>query len=130
MSTLEHSVILVRGLCRSLVDLDTVTAGRGPDPELRAAIGRLLVEVAGTVRTFGEHMAAASVPGPPANQAPLLRALARARTGRDELAKAMAGPREEPKAWQVHGHLLANVDRLLSELDPEGQTWPGTTRLP
>jgi hypothetical protein len=129
MSTLEHSVILVRGLCRSLVDLDTVTGGRGPDPELRAAIGRLLGEVAGAVRAFGEQVAA-SVPGPPANQAPLLRALARARAGRDELAKAMAGPREEPEAWQVHGHLLANVDRLLSELDPEGQTWPGTTRQP
>jgi hypothetical protein len=24
-------------------------------------------------------------------------------------------------------HLLANVDRLLSELDPEGRTWPGTS---
>ena len=85
MGPLEHSVILVRGLCRSLVDLDTVTGGRGPDPELRA--------------------------------------------GRDEVAKAMTGgAREEPGAWQVHGHLLANVDRLLSELDPEGQTWPGTTR--
>ena len=130
MSTLEHSVILVRGLCRSLVDLDTVTAGRGPDPELRAAIGRLLGAVAEAVRTFGDHVAA-SLPGPPANQAPLLRALARARAGRDELAKAMTGgPREEPDAWQVHGHLLANVDRLLSELDPEGQTWPGTTRQP
>ncbi|MFL6265009.1 MAG: FUSC family protein, partial [Actinomycetes bacterium] len=69
MSTLEHSVILVRGLCRSLVDLDTVTAGRGPDPELRAAIGQLLGELAGAVRTFGEQVAA-SVPGPPTNQAP------------------------------------------------------------
>jgi hypothetical protein len=79
------------------------------------------------VRTFGEQ-AAASIPGPPANPAPLLRALARARAGRDEVAKAMAGgAREEPGAWQVHGHLLANVDRLLSELDPEGQTWPGTS---
>jgi hypothetical protein len=127
MSTLEHSVILIRGLCRSLVDLDTVTGGRGPDPELRAAIGRLLSEVAGTVRTFGKQ-AAASIPGPPADPAPLLRALVRARAGRDEVAKAMAGgAREEPGAWQVHGHLLANVDRLLSELDPEGQTWPGTS---
>jgi Aromatic acid exporter family member 1 len=130
MTTLEHSVILVRGICRSLVDLDTVTGGRGPDPGLRAALGRLLREVADAVRTFGQHVAA-SVPGPPANQAPLLRALARVRASRDELAKAMAGgPREEPRAWQVHGHLLANVDRLLSELDPEGQTWPGTDRPP
>ena len=130
MTTMEHSVILVRGICRSLVDLDTITGGRGPGPELRDALGRLLGEVAGAVRTFGE-LVASSVPGPPANQAPLLRALARARAGRDELAKAMAaGPREEPGAWQVHGHLLANIDRLLSELDPEGQTWPGTDRPP
>ena len=126
MTTLEHSVILVRGLCRSLVDLDTVTGGRGPGPALSDALARLLDEVAGTIRTFGETLAA-SVPGPQANQAPLLRALARARAGRDDLAKAMAaGPREEPGAWQVHGHLLANVDRLLSEIDPEGQTWPGS----
>jgi hypothetical protein len=128
MTTLEHAVILVRGLCRSLVDLDTVSGGRGPDPELSEALGRLLDEVAGAVRTFGETLAA-SVPGPQANQAPLLRALARARAARDDVAKAMAaGPREEPGAWQVHGHLLANVDRLLSELDPEGQTWPGGGR--
>jgi hypothetical protein len=97
MTTLEHAVILVRGLCRSLVDLDTVTRGRGPDPELLEALGRLLNEVADAVRTFGETLAA-SVPGPQANQAPLLRALARARAARDDVAKAMAaGPREEPE---------------------------------
>jgi hypothetical protein len=130
MTTLEHAVILVRGVCRSLVELDTVTGGRGPDPAMRAALARLLEEVADAVRTFGEQVAA-GVPGPPPNQAPLLRALARARAGRAELAKAMAaGPREEPGAWQVHGHLLANIDRLLSELDPEGQTWPGADRPP
>jgi hypothetical protein len=127
MSTLEHSVILVRGIMRSLVDLDTATGGRGPDPALATALRELLEELAEAVRIFGEHIAA-SVPGPEANQAPLLRALARARAGRDHLAKAMtAGPRD-PGIWPVHGHLLANVDRLLSELDPEGQTWPGIDR--
>jgi len=128
MSTLEHSVILVRGIMRSLVDLDTVTGGRGPGPALATAIRELLEELAVAVRTFGEHVAA-SVPGPEANQAPLLRALARARAGRDRLAKAMTtGSRADPAIWPVHGHLLANVDRLLSELDPEGQTWPGIDR--
>jgi hypothetical protein len=128
MSTLEHSVILVRGLMRSLVDLDTATGGRGPDPGLAAAVRELLEELAVAVRTFGEHVAA-SVPGPEANQAPLLRALARARAGRDHLARAMtAGRRADPDVWPVHGHLLANADRLLSELDPEGETWPGIDR--
>jgi hypothetical protein len=124
MTTLEHAVILVRGICRSLVDLDTVTGGNGPDPVLRVALARLLRELAGAVRTFGE-LVAASVPGPPANQAPLLRALHRARAGRDEVAAAMAAGPGQREAWPVHGHLLANVDRLLSELDPEGTTWPG-----
>jgi hypothetical protein len=129
LTSLEHSAILVRGICRSLVELDTVTGGRGPDPAMRAALARLLEEVADAVRTFGEQVAA-SIPGPPVNQAPLHRALARARAGRDQLAKEMAaGPGEAPRAWQVHGHLLANVDRLLNELDPEGQTWPGIDRL-
>jgi hypothetical protein len=128
MSSLEHAVILVRGIMRSLVDLDTATAGRGPDPALATAVHELLEELAVAVRTFGEHVAA-SVPGPEANQAPLLRALARARAGRDRLARAMtAGRRADPEVWPVHGHLLANVDRLLSELDPEGQTWPGIDR--
>jgi hypothetical protein len=31
LTSLEQSAILVRGICRSLVELDTVTGGRGPD---------------------------------------------------------------------------------------------------
>jgi uncharacterized membrane protein YccC len=129
LSSLEHSAILVRGLFRSLVDLDTVSGGQGPDPTLRAALARLLAETAGAVRAFGE-LVSANLPGPPANEAPLRRALGRAKACRDEVARGMApGPRDQPGAWQVHGHLLANLDRLLSEIDPEGQTWPGLGRL-
>jgi aromatic acid exporter family member 1 len=94
MTTLEHSAILVRGICRSLVDLDTVSGGRGPDPELRAALANLLREVAGAIRAFGE-LVAASVPGPPANQAPLHRALARARAAREEVAAVMVARARE-----------------------------------
>jgi len=128
LTTVEHSAILVRGLFRSLVDLDTVT-GEGPEPALRDALAGLLVETAGALRAFGELVSAGLAPGPPANEAPLRRALGRARARRDQVAAAMAaGPRARPDAWQVHGHLLANVDRLLTELDPEGQTWPGPGR--
>jgi hypothetical protein len=129
LSALEHATILVRGLFRSLVDLDTATGGKGPSPPLRAALGELLSQTGDAVRAFGE-LAAATSAGPPANEAPLRRALGRARANRDLVATAMAaGPREEPSAWQVHGAVLANADRLLNEIDPEGQTWPGVGRL-
>jgi hypothetical protein len=52
MSTLEHSGILVRGIMRSLVDLDTATGGRGPDPALATALRELLEELAEAVRTL------------------------------------------------------------------------------
>ena len=124
MTTLEHSVILVRGSAGRWSTWTRSPVAAAPTRSCGRAIARLLAEVADAVRTFGETLAA-SVPGPRPTRR-LLRALARARAARDDLAKAMAaGPREEPGAWQVHGHLLANVDRLLSELDPEGQTWPG-----
>ena len=129
LSALEHATILLRGLCRSLVDLDTVTDGRGPDPELRAALSGLLGETGDAVRMFGE-LVLAGASGPPANEAPLRRALLRARGRREDVAAAMlAGPRGDPGSWQVHGALLANLDRLLAELDPEGRTWPGASRL-
>jgi uncharacterized membrane protein YccC len=128
LTALEHSAILVRGLFRSLVDLDTAT-GEGPEPALREALAGLLTETAGVLRAFGELVSAGLAPGLPANEAPLRRALGRATARRDQVAAAMAaGPRAHPDAWQVHGHLLANVDRLLTELDPEGQTWPGPAR--
>jgi Aromatic acid exporter family member 1 len=131
LSALEHATILVRGLFRSLVDLDSVSGGRGPDPALRAALGDLLTQTGDAVHAFGElALATANLPGPRANDAPLRRALGRARACRDKVATAMAaGPRADPGAWQVHGAVLANTDRLLSEFDPEGQTWPGAGRL-
>jgi hypothetical protein len=128
LTALEHTAILVRGSCRSLVDLDAVSDGAGPDPGLRAALAGLLTETGGAIRVFGQ-LTAATATGPPANDAPLRRAIARVRAHREEVAGAMlAGPREDPGAWQVHGALLANVDRLLNEIDPEGQTWPGSPR--
>ena len=127
LNSLEHSAILVRGLFRSLVDLDNVAGGK-PDPALRTALAGLLEETGGAIRSFGE-LVSADLPALPANEAPLRRALGRARACRDEVARAMAaGPRDQPGAWQVHGHLLADVDRLLTEIDPEGQTWQGLGR--
>jgi hypothetical protein len=127
LNSLEHSAILVRGLFRSLVDLDNVAGGK-PDPALRTALAGLLEETGGAIRSFGE-LVSADLPALPANEAPLRRALGRAKARRAEVATVMtAGPRQHPDAWQVHGHLLADVDRLLTEIDPEGQTWQGLGR--
>jgi hypothetical protein len=65
LSTLEHATILLRGLSRSLVDLDTVTDGRGPDPELRAALAGLLGETGNAVRVYGEGRRGRDAARPP-----------------------------------------------------------------
>jgi hypothetical protein len=97
LSALEHATILVRGLCRSLLDLDT--GGRGPDPALRAALGDLLTQTGDAVRAFGE-LAAANLPGLRANEAPLgVARQGRRRNGRRSSRGPgrLAGPRRRAR---------------------------------
>ena len=120
-SPLEHSAILVRGLCRSLVGLDTLpeaaaptrAAGRHRPPAERGRRRRPHLR-----RARGQHPRASGQPG----------ALQRAWPGPGPAATTW--PRRWPPARErglAGPYLLANVDRLLSEARPEGTTWPGTS---
>jgi hypothetical protein len=83
------------------------------------ALGRLLVELGEAVAAFGE-LVAPDVAGPPREVVQLRIALEIARTHRDVLAELMlVDARDDPGLWHIQGSLLADVDRLLRELDVE-----------
>jgi hypothetical protein len=120
MAALEHAAVPVRGITLDLADLaDAVEASGQAEPELLVALGRLLVELGGGVAAFGQ-LVAPEVAGPPREAVPLHIALEIARTHRDVLAELMlVDARTDPELWHIQGSLLANVDRLLREIDLE-----------
>jgi hypothetical protein len=120
LAALEHAAVPVRGITLDLVDLaDAVEAKGQAEPELLVALGRLLVELGGGVAAFGQ-LVAPEVAGPPREAVPLHIALEIARTHRDVLAELMlVDARTDPELWHIQGGLLANVDRLLREIDLE-----------
>jgi hypothetical protein len=120
LAALEHAAVPIRGITLDLADLaDAVEASGQPEPELLVALGRLLVELGGGVAAFGQ-LVAPEVAGPPREAVPLHIALEIARTHRDVLAELMlVDARTDPELWHIQGSLLANVDRLLREIDLE-----------
>jgi hypothetical protein len=120
LAALEHAAVQVRGITLDLFDLAEAVEARGEEePELLVALGRLLVELGGGVIAFGQ-LVAPEVAGPPREAVPLHIALEIARTHRDVLAELMlVDGRTDPELWHIQGSLLANVDRLLREIDLE-----------
>jgi aromatic acid exporter family member 1 len=120
LAALEHAAVQIRGITRDLADLAEGIEARGQaEPELLAALGRLLVELGGGIAAFGQ-LVAPEVAGPPREAVPLHIALEIARTHRDVLAELMlVDVRADPELWHIQGSLLADVDRLLREIDLE-----------
>jgi hypothetical protein len=120
LAALEHAAVQVRGITLDLADLaESVESSGHAEPELLIALGRLLVELGAGVAAFGQ-LVAPEVAGPPREAVPLHIALEIAHTHRDVLAELMlVDARTDPELWHIQGSLLANVDRLLREIDLE-----------
>jgi hypothetical protein len=120
LAALEHSAVQVRGITLDLADLAEAVESRSQaEPELLVALGALLVELGVGVAAFGQ-LVAPEVAGPPREAVPLHIALEIARTHRDVLAELMlVDARSDLELWHIQGSLLANVDRLLREIDLE-----------
>lgn len=122
LETLEHCAVTLRGLCRSLTDLSQeqtrTTSLYGS--ELASSLNALLNRLADGVDSFGRMLAAEVSAGAERAEAELADALTEARALREWIAELLlAETRRDPETWELHGALLANVDRLLNELDLE-----------
>ncbi len=120
LAALEHAAILLRGICRSLADraelADPATAVPAP---ARRSLAMLLLDAAAAVTAFGA-VVARDVTGPAPDSAELRRALAGGQERLATVATALqVDPATEPELWRVHGALLADLGRLLHELDLE-----------
>jgi Na+-transporting methylmalonyl-CoA/oxaloacetate decarboxylase gamma subunit len=116
----EHAYVVVRNLCRALLDrAHFVPEDRQdhafPEP-VRAALADVLTTLAAATRAAGAFTAATRPADASADE--VTACLAAVLEQRDRLAVLLeVSPVHDRGAWQQHGALLAAVDRLRVELE-------------
>ncbi|MFJ2114733.1 aromatic acid exporter family protein, partial [Streptomyces sp. NPDC087850] len=121
LDTLEICTVVLRVLARTLTDLAKERTGEPLfTPELGTALEDLLARVADAVVSFAVLVAAEVSSNAETAERRLAEDLAAALVSRDRLAGLLLeGVRRHPRQWQLHGALLAEIDRILDELDME-----------
>lgn len=122
LDALEHSVVSLRALFRSIADGlaegETDEAEPAYNPELLEAFGGLLHDLAGSLRAFGALVRAEADPTQPGTDTALAEALESLRETRAFLTELLlVDARQDPTLWLLRGSLLAAVERVLRELD-------------
>jgi hypothetical protein len=123
LDTLEHCMVAIRGLLRTLVEGAKVWPAddAAKTAEVRDALASLLRHLGRAIRAFGvvlrvevEGVDEIAHVGDP-DLAAALDALHRDRGTLTRLL--LVDPAGDTHRWQLHGALLASVDRVLRELD-------------
>lgn len=122
LDTLEICVVVVRVLARSLTDLAKRRQEGEPlfPAETALALQELLADVGGAMVSYAV-LVTTSVRGD-AEQAQdrLAAELSAAWARREPVAQMLlSSVQQHPYAWQLYGSLLAEIDRILDELDLE-----------
>jgi hypothetical protein len=132
LDALEHSAVALRAVFRSIADR-VDSAADDPDPDLstgefldhdlRLAFATVLDDLARAIRAFGALVRAEVDAAGEPSTVELVEALEAVGEARARLTDLLlVDPRESPALWQLHGALLAGVERVLAELDVEERT--------
>ncbi len=126
VDVLEHSTVALRSVFRSIAD------GAGPsnasdpsraevgDEDFRAAIATLMFDIASAITGFGALVRAEAQGSGEAHPIELHQAVDAVGEARARLTELLlVDPHDAVGLWQLHGALLAGVDRVLAELDLE-----------
>ena len=122
LDALEHSVVALRALFRSIADgvLEAAEEENGYTPELLEAFALLLGDLAASVRAFGALVHSESHVLRPGAEVPLAEAMDALGETRARLTDLLlVDARDDPDRWLLRGSLLAAVERVLAELDVE-----------
>ncbi|MFC9485708.1 aromatic acid exporter family protein [Streptomyces hydrogenans] len=121
LDTLEICAVVLRVLARTLTDLAKHRAGDALLPDRAALAFRETAQyTADALVSFGVLVTARDSEDAEAAETRLAGELRAARVCRDDAAeRLLALALADPGRWQLYGALLAEVDRILDELDPE-----------
>ncbi|MGW2177650.1 FUSC family protein [Streptomyces sp. NPDC001732] len=119
LDTLEICAVVLRVLSRTLTDLAKVRTEETLFPaDVAEVLTELFGQMAGAVESFSELITTPVAENAEEAEDRLAHALAVSRATRDRVAGLLLEDlREHPRQWQLHGALLAEVDRILDELD-------------
>ncbi|MGW0469441.1 FUSC family protein [Streptomyces sp. NPDC003027] len=119
LDTLEICAVVLRVLARTLTDLAKEREDEDLFPqEVGPALEELLAHVADTIVSFGVLVTTRVSESADAAEERLTGELLAARAVRDNAAELLLRVvQHEPRQWQLYGALLAEVDRILDELD-------------
>jgi hypothetical protein len=120
LTALEYAAVHVRVICRSLSDrVEGLPNEDLPAMNVRLSLARVFDATGHVVTEFGK-LVSSDVTGPPLDRQELRAALDRAHIDWEAASKMLlVDAQAEPGIWQVHGALLAHIDRLLDDLDPD-----------
>ena len=122
LDTLEICVVVVRVLARSLTDLAKRRESDEPlfPAEVAVVLEELFTHIGAALVSFAVLVTTQVSKNGGDAESRLAAELAAATASRERLAQLMLRQvQRHPEAWQLHGSLLAEVDRILDELDLE-----------
>ncbi|MFG3248625.1 aromatic acid exporter family protein [Streptomyces sp. NPDC048187] len=121
LDTLEICTVVMRVLARSFTDL---AKEREPEPlfapETGAAVQQLLSEIADAVVSFSVLVTSSVSESAESAEERLAAELRQAAATRDRLADLLLDEvRRDSRQWQLRGAVLAEVNRIIDEMDTE-----------
>ncbi|MEV4433008.1 FUSC family protein [Streptomyces sp. NPDC049555] len=124
LDALEIAAVVLRVLCRTLTDLAKERTGEPMfTPEVAEALREVCHHLARAVESFAVLITTQVSRNAEKAEDRLMEELAAGRAGRDRAAHLLLeGVQRHPRQWQLHGALLAEIDRILDELDVEKRT--------
>ncbi|MFI6860530.1 aromatic acid exporter family protein [Streptomyces sp. NPDC050421] len=124
LDTLEICAVVLRVMARTLTDLAKERVGEPLFPaDVAAGLTDLSRQLAEAIESFSLLITTPVAASAEGAETRLAEALTISRATRDRVADMLlAAVQEHPRKWQLHGALLAEVDRILDELDIEKRT--------